>query len=97
MSRKSQLEPSFNWFIGLALIFFVGIGWMVLTKAFISLDDAVTPRINDSSFEGTGKSPIDTLKLTRRAWVAFPLILITGIIIYLVMASLKQDPNYPYQ
>ena len=86
-----------NWFIGLGLIFLIGIGWMLLTKPFVKLDNSIEPLLDDSKYENQDNKPIDVVKTVRKYWVAFPIVLIVSIIVWMYLSSLKQDPNYPYE
>ena len=97
MNKKAQLaEFAYNWIVGLIVLFAIITFSMLWFKPFQSIDNAITPMIN-TSYQANGKYVEDLPNQFRRNQIVLPTIFIGGVIIILVLISLKQDPNYPYQ
>lgn len=96
-TKKAQLESVFNWFVALILIFGIFIGYMAFTKPWQMVDHKLTPQI-DSYEMGTENRDIrDLLPRARSTPSTAVVILIGSIILWAILSSLKQDPNYPIQ
>lgn len=97
MNKKSQLaEFAHTWIVGLAIIFFIIIFSMIWFEPWQMVDHILTPKI-DNSYQANGQYVEDLPKQFRRNQVVIPIIFLGGMIIYLVLASMKQDPNVPYE
>jgi len=97
LNKKAQLaEFAHNWITGLVVFFIVFIFSMLWYQPFQMIDDKLTPMINNS-YQAHGRSVEDLPPQFRRNQTLIPYIFLGGIMVILVLISLKQDPNLPYQ
>ena len=97
MNKKAQLaEFAYNWITGLVVLFIIIIFSMIWFNPWQVIDSELTPLI-DPSYEALGKKATDLPPQFRKNQVVIPVIFIGGVIVILVLLSIKQDPNYPYQ
>ena len=98
-TKKAQYMPEspnplFNWFTAMILIFMCLVIYYVMTRPFQIVDDTLSPRINLTTDNNDAR---EVLSKIRMYWVVWPVIIITSIIFWAFLTSLKQDPNHPYQ
>jgi len=97
MKKKGQLaEFAYNWIIGLIVLFILIIFTMIWFKPWQAIDNEISPKI-DSSYQAGGKYAEDLPGQFRKNQRVIPFIFIGGVIVILVLLSIKQDPNYPYE
>lgn len=96
MKKKAQLEVGLNWLIAMIVIFAILIFSMIWYKPWQMLDSKISPQI-DSSYCAGGKCATDIPPQQRRNQEVIPLIFIGGVILIAFLASIKRDPNRPYE
>ena len=96
-AKKGQLEAMFTWIVALIVIFVIYLFVMIWIKPWQAVDNALTPKI-DASYSGTnGKCADDIPPIARRNQMLVPLIMMIGVLVMAILASLRKDPNYPNQ
>jgi hypothetical protein len=97
MDKKSQVgEVLVNWIVAMIVVFGLIIFSMLWFKPWQKIDSAISPKI-DSSYQAGGNYATDIPVQQRRNQAVIPIILIGGTILIAVFASIKRDPNHPYQ
>lgn len=97
LNKKSQLaEFAYNWIVGLIILFIIIIFSMIWYKPWQTIDEKISPMI-DTSYAAGGKNVSNLPPQFRKNQQLIPVIFIGGVIVILVLISLKQDPNRPYQ
>lgn len=86
MDKKGNV--AFIWIIALLAVFIVGAVYIVFTKPFDTVDDSISPGI-DSAYQ-------PTVQKIRTVWEHWPLLVILGIVVWAVMASVKESQGGPY-
>lgn len=94
--KKAQLEVGLNWIIAMIVVFTLILFSMLWFRPWQMIDNAITPHI-DSSYSAGGKSALDIPVQARRNQALIPVILIGGTILIAFFASIKRDPNVPYE
>ena len=95
--KKAQLgDFAINWLIAMILVFGMISFTMLWYKPWQTIDNSLSPKI-DASYCAGGKCATDIPAQARRNQVVIPVILIGGVILMAFLASLKRDPNVPYE
>ena len=92
MPPQESNHPLWSLFIAMILIFTVVVIYLVMTRPFQIVDDKLSPKINLTTDNNDAQEVLNKIRLY---WVVWPVIIITSIIFWAVLMSLKQDPNYP--
>ena len=97
MNKKAELGNAvINWFIATVLVFGIIITYAVWQKPWQMIDNNLAPQAV-SMLLNNGHDFREIQQQARNQQSLVPLIYILGAIVIAVFASIKMNPNYPYQ
>lgn len=88
MRKKKSQSQLFVWLFALLFLFLISLVYLIMTKPYIAVRDMFEPNFTGTEFEST----FDKINTYWRVW---PIILITTIIIWAVLSTMRSSPNIP--
>lgn len=86
--RKAKKASAFIWLLAMIGIFFVGMVYVINVKAYGDVFVKVNETINNSNFDA--QPTLNKVNNVIRIW---PIILILGLVLWAIVASVRQSPE----
>lgn len=97
MNKKGDLGNTvINWFVAMILVFGIIIGYALWLQPWQSIDNALSP-MAVSLPTSNGHNYLEIQQQARNQQSLVPYLLVGGVILIAVFASIRPDPNYPQQ
>ena len=77
------------WIFALIFLFTVALVYIIMTKPFITIRDMFEPNFTGTEFE-------DTFNKINTFWIVWPILVIFGVFLWAILATMQQRPNIPF-
>ena len=84
-NRKGQVTV---WIFALIFLFTISLVYIVMTKPFLLVRDKFEGNFTGTEFE-------ETFNRLNTFWRIWPILVVVGVIIWAVLSSIRQNPQFP--
>ena len=90
MVALNKKGSAYAWFMATVSLFAIGLIYMIMTQPIIKIQQATWSQVEGSEYA-------QTYNTTVLVWKYWPVVLIIGIIIVAIFASIKREPYTGYE